>query len=94
MSFAERMSALCEAFNCLQGRPGVRPWDPALLAEQYGTCSGGERACIAFVLYVWNTSHYEWQTWAIPPFTLTDFARMDDHNQRAVAAWFAEPFWP
>lgn len=92
--YAPRMEALCESIHSLRRMQGTKPWSPMLLAEKYAAASGGERACIAFVLYVWNTNPNEWAPWNIPPFSLADFAILDDDNRAAVAAWFAEPFWP
>lgn len=85
------MERLCAAIPCLAHMAGAVPWDPLLLAWRWGTASSGERAAIQFALSVWDP---EWSPCAVPPFTLADFAHLDEPGQAAVAAWFAEPFWP
>jgi hypothetical protein len=93
-----RMEALCLSIPCLSRLSETLPWNPLLLAQRWHTASGGEQAAIQFVISVWNNSadHTEsWrQKWGFFPFTLSDFAQLDNKNQAAVAAWFAAPFWP
>jgi hypothetical protein len=93
-----RMEALCMSIPCLSHMSEAVPWNPMLLARRWHTASGGEQAAIKFVIGVWDNyaDHTDaWrQEWGFFPFTLSDFARLDVHNRQAIAAWYAEPFWP
>lgn len=88
------METLCTAIPCLAGKPGTKPWEPLTLADWYGYASSGERAAIAFVLYVWNDNVAEWRAWKLPPFDIDAFRHMDAPTQAVVAKWFANPFNP
>lgn len=95
--YTPQMELLCKAMPALRPVPGAVPWNPILLAEQWRTSPAPERALISFVLSVWDssTNYLNWvRRWGVEPFTLGDFARLDEPNQKAVAAWFAAPFWP
>ena len=96
--YSARMDALCRSIPCLSRLSEAVPWDPLLLAHRWHTASSGEQAAIQFVVSVWdnNTDQTEaWRlAWGFSPFTLSDFARLDDDNQAAIAAWYADPFWP
>ena len=94
--YAARMEELCHSLPCLRSMPSAwLPWDANVLAERWGTASSGEKAGIQFVLNVWNHHWRDWQDeFGIPPFTVQDFARLDEDSAAAVAAWFAAPFWP
>lgn len=88
------MAVLCATFPCLDGLAGTgtrpdSPWSPELLLYRYRTASSGERACIKFVLEVYNPDCVQ----DIGRFTLDDFASMDPHNQAAFAAWARKPWW-
>lgn len=87
----ERMSRLAESFPTLKGRPGVRPWHPATLMDQWGEAwaSNASRQAMAFVLSVWNGENEIGQrfraTWAMG---------LWDHRHRAAfVAWAQKPWW-
>jgi hypothetical protein len=93
--YEERMVALCQSIPALAGMPECATWDSLRLARRWGTASSGERACIQFVLNVWDRHWKDWhEAHGIPPFTIQDFAALDDDNCAAIAKWFAKPFWP
>lgn len=86
------MTSLARSIPALVNMPGIDPWQPLLLEARWGTASGGERAAIQFVLSVFDPQREQY--WRVPPFSLDDFSRLDEINQRAIAQWFTEPFWP
>ncbi len=94
--FGQQMEILCREMPCLRGVKGAVPWVPELLAEQWEGGTELERAAIVFVLSVWGpeTTWGRAEAFTIPSFTLSDFEMLDDDNKKAVAAWFAAPFWP
>lgn len=91
----DMMTGLCQSIPAIGHMPETRVFDAETLAKRWATASGGERAAIAFVLNVYNNDWRMWQEeYGIPPFTIEDFARLDDGNRAAIATWFARPFFP
>lgn len=97
----ESMSRLAEAFDVLEGRPGVRPWDIDQLhthALLDGT-SESTRHAIRFVLDVFNSQaidvldreadkelgHFR---------SVEALAGWDAGNRAAFVAWASAPWWP
>ena len=92
------MSEFAETFPTLRNRPGVRPWDPVLLAKQLkaaGTTHASHHA-IMFVLGVWNTS---FAVEGIVDLCITPFNvhgalwSWDDLHMKAFQAWVRDPWW-
>jgi hypothetical protein len=91
---SQRMTDLCSSIPALRGMLGTDPWDAIAIANQYPILSSGERAVVQFVLYVWDGSTVWRRLFGIEPFDTNSFAALDIPNQRAIAKWFADPFWP
>lgn len=89
----QKLAALCATFPALAGMEGTgtdgAPWSPELLLARYGTASSGERACIKFVLEVYNPECLA----DIGRFDLDDLARMDPTHQHIFAEWAVSPWW-
>lgn len=87
----ERMSALCEQFPTLRGRPGVSPWDPGLFGEQVRApwACAGARDAIRFVCGVWSVSHPGAQGFDLHK----ALGRWDASHRAAFNAWAAQPWW-
>src|SRR5437870_619937 len=60
MNDLDRLSALCETFPTLVGRPGVRPFDNELLEAQLheGWVTTGSRFAIQFILSVYHCQRF------------------------------------
>jgi hypothetical protein len=85
------LTELAEAFGCLEGQPGVRPFSSRLLDDWTCHCplSCGEHYCAAFVLHVADAT----SCWA----KQFDVAEAMEHwapAQRAVfLEWAKAPWW-
>lgn len=88
-----RMSALAERFHTLEGRPGVRPWDPVELersAREDGWAGSGARHATAFVLSVWNPR----ADWTLRFDLVSAWGVWDDRHRAAFRSWLDAPWWP
>ena len=85
------MSVLAEEFPCLEGKPGVRPWQADRLdgwAAENAT--GAEQAAARFVLRVWNSRI----PWLSGRFDLLEaLGHWDEADRAAYARWAADPWW-
>lgn len=91
------MTALCNSFPSLRGKPGTNPWDAILFARVFsGGQSEAEKQAAAFVLLVWSSS----VTWNAEPYHvgIFNFVRAyflwDDAHRAAFRYWCDHPFWP
>jgi hypothetical protein len=85
------LSELAEAFVCLRGQPGVRPFSPARLNEWMCETAlrADQRECVAFVLHVADAASCWGQRFDV-------VAAMESWNpvQRAVfVEWAQAPWW-
>jgi hypothetical protein len=93
--YAERMSQLAESFPALNrwgNIPGIRPWNPHVLAKAVSTMSHGEACAARFVLAVWSgKSKFP----GVRAFDLFEAMGVWDSEQvEAAIAWMQAPFWP
>lgn len=98
-----QMTALCESFHVLKGKPGTSPWNQFKFAEwaSLGHNSSAVRQAAAFVLNVWNGPTYNEKPWwcsktyRVGRFDVTlAFGLWDERNKEAFIQWCNDPFWP
>jgi hypothetical protein len=91
------MSAFAETFPTLRNRPGVRPWDPILLAKQLKSAgvTNASYHAIMFVLGVWSTTFGTRDVdLCTTPFNIhAALQSWDDLHMKAFQAWVRDPWW-
>jgi hypothetical protein len=88
-----RIQHLAKSFPCLQGAPGISPWQPIKLDDwaASGKPSHGEIVTAQFLLAVWNSG----DEWKAGRFDLMEaLAVCDLSHHRAFLHWAIDPWWP
>lgn len=93
---ARKMATFASNFPCLQGAPGVEPWDSLQLDEwAMKGVSHGERCTAQFVLAVWGHTTIKGCSWKCGPFDFIEAISVwDEANRNAFLEWAKDPWWP
>jgi hypothetical protein len=87
----EAMSELAEAYACLEGKPGVRPFSAHRLHEWVWETEleESERDCVAFVLHV----HDATADWTVRFDSVAAMLRWDVAQRAVFLEWAQCPWW-
>lgn len=87
----EALTILAEAFECLHGVPGVRPFAAERLDKflRGGRVSSMQRDCAAFILRVYKAP----PEWGHPFDAIEALFRWDRAARAAFAEWARAPWW-